>query len=350
MGQYGKPWRRGDRGSWYAHVRGRKVRLTGPEGTQRDAQAEFARLSAGYEAEPLATSRAGSEAVEASGLLTGQVVAQWLDHQKARVKSGDLAEITWRSYSDRLKSLPDELGDTPVAKLRPAAVRAWVESQGWGQTRKHDATATIKLAFRWAQREGLIHSNPLDPLRLPRRSISRESIPSTADLERFAAEIKISELRELYEFILATGCRPGEAARARAGDYRPGSGSIVLPGKSTHRTGQKRQIVLPTGWIPRIEATIKARPGGHLFVNSRGNPWTKDAIGHAFRRCRERAGLGSDVVAYALRHRCVTDLLAKGTPLAVVSAIVGHASSTITSRIYSHLDQAVDLMRAELSR
>ncbi len=342
MARYSRPWRRADRGSWYAHVHGKKVRLTGPSGTQKEAEKELARLLSG---------QAGEPQVDPSRLLVSHVLSEWLTYQAGRVQAGDLSPVTLRSYADRLACLSDEINDLAAQSLRPEIVRQWIARQGqWGPTSRHDRVATIKLAFRWALREGLISTNPLDPLRLPRRKISREVIPTREDLGKFSEEIKYPELRELFDFILATGCRPGEAARLEARHYRQSRGLFVIEGKTTHRTGVKRQVILPEEWIPKIERMIEQRPEGPLFLNSKGHEWNRSSIGLAFRRARGRAGLGSEVSAYALRHRRITDLLEQGTPLSVVAAIAGHSSSGITSRIYSHVDQAVDLMRAELSR
>jgi integrase len=273
-----------------------------------------------------------------------------LEYNQRRAKAGDLARITFEGYRDRLKSFPPELGDELVSAIRPESIRAWVAREGWGPTRSHDCAATVKSAFRWARRERLIQNDPLDPLVLPRRKIRRETIPTQDEIETFLNSVRDHRFRILVEFILSTGCRPGEASRLEASMFDRARGVLILRGKTTHKTGLQRQIVVSPEWLPRIAALCEIYPTGPLFRNEDGVAWSRNAIGQAFRRVRARAGLGSSVVAYALRHRRVTDLLQQGTSLSVVSAIAGHASAAFTSRVYAHLDQEIELMRSALGQ
>ena len=52
---------------------------------------------------------------------------------------------------------------------------------------------------------------------------------------------------------------------------------------------------------------------------------------------RARAGLSGRFRIHDLRHSGASLMLAQGTPLHVVSEILGHASITITKAVYGHL-------------
>jgi integrase len=345
MARPNKPWYWEARGVWCVKIDGRRhVLARGPEG-KREAAQVYHRLMADRDRPrpaPVAVGEAPTVRL---------VMARFLADCRARAGRGELAEVTFRSYRDRLKTAGPVLGDLRADEIRPKDVHAWLDGlEGIGSTRRHDLVAALKTAMSWARGQGWLAVDPIEKMKKPARKIRREEIPTAAQVKQLLDAIIRHELRILVEFLLATGCRPGEAARLEARHFDLRRGVVTMPGKTTRKTGMPRSIVLPPAWWPRIGALAQLRPTGPLFLNSEGQPWTSNAIGLAIRRARHRAGLGKESVAYALRHRVLTDLLEQGTPLTVVAAIGGHKSATTTARIYAHVDQAVELMRSELAK
>jgi integrase len=60
-----------------------------------------------------------------------------------------------------------------------------------------------------------------------------------------------------------------------------------------------------------------------------------DNFSHSFARLCERAGLGH-WHPHELRHSGASLMLAQGTPLHVVSEVLGHASIAITKDVYGN--------------
>ena len=87
-----------------------------------------------------------------------------------------------------------------------------------------------------------------------------------------------------------------------------------------------------------------------MFVNlwggPRGHPLTYAAVYDLVRRLRRRTGLDFD--PHWFRHTYATRLLRDGTPVEVVSKLLGHASITTTLSVYGHL--SVEDARAVLER
>ena len=75
---------------------------------------------------------------------------------------------------------------------------------------------------------------------------------------------------------------------------------------------------------------------GVYFIGRIGTPWTRSAIGAAVRKAGRVAGL-SGRIAYGYRHGFATDALAAGVPDAHVAELLGHASTAMLHRHYSHL-------------
>jgi integrase len=75
---------------------------------------------------------------------------------------------------------------------------------------------------------------------------------------------------------------------------------------------------------------------GLIFASEVGTPMDPDNFSHSFARLCERAGLGHRL-PHELRHSGASLMLAQGTPLHVVSEVLGHASIAVTKDVYGHL-------------
>ena len=75
---------------------------------------------------------------------------------------------------------------------------------------------------------------------------------------------------------------------------------------------------------------------GLIFASEVGTPMDPDNFSHSFARLCERAGLGH-WHPHELRHSGASLMLAQGTPLHVVSEVLGHASIAVTKDVYGHL-------------
>jgi integrase len=73
-----------------------------------------------------------------------------------------------------------------------------------------------------------------------------------------------------------------------------------------------------------------------VFTTPRGTPIDPDSFANRFHRLCARADLGHWTL-HELRHSAASIMLAQGTPLWVVSEVLGHASVAITKDIYGHL-------------
>jgi integrase len=86
----------------------------------------------------------------------------------------------------------------------------------------------------------------------------------------------------------------------------------------------------------RMAAGSLWRDHGLLFTTEVGTPIDPDSFSHTFVRMCKRAGLGR-WHPHELRHSGASLMLAQGTPLDVVSEVLGHASIAITKDVYGHL-------------
>lgn len=76
---------------------------------------------------------------------------------------------------------------------------------------------------------------------------------------------------------------------------------------------------------------------GKLFLNSRGQPWTKYAVCNRFYRISQR--MGKRLFCYAARHGWATRKLKQGHGHLVLTALMGHSDGSMISKIYSHVEK-----------
>lgn len=97
---------------------------------------------------------------------------------------------------------------------------------------------------------------------------------------------------------------------------------------------------------------LEARPGlaakGNtreeaLFLSTRGNRMSADALRTVFERRAVAAGIDRRVTPHAMRHTFATELLSGGADLRSVQTLLGHADLS-TTQIYTHL--TIDRMKA----
>lgn len=85
-----------------------------------------------------------------------------------------------------------------------------------------------------------------------------------------------------------------------------------------------------------------------VFTNDVGRPWFPTSLTQWMGRFIKRTGLPSSCV-HSLRHTYASLLIAKGTPLVVVSKNPGHAQTSTTSDIYTHVIASAEAKAAQLT-
>ena len=87
---------------------------------------------------------------------------------------------------------------------------------------------------------------------------------------------------------------------------------------------------------------------GRLFCTLDGGPISDDYVRGMMRRLATRAGIDKRVHPHGLRHTFAAELEHAGTPVTVISKLLGHSSVAVTARYLDHLTnhQAVAALEA----
>ena len=89
----------------------------------------------------------------------------------------------------------------------------------------------------------------------------------------------------------------------------------------------------------------KRHPEGPLFRNSRGKPWTRNAIRCRFRQLRRKLPQLKGVVSYTYRHSYAADALEQGVGVAQVAELLGRTSTDMVMQHYQHLREKRDHLK-----
>ena len=226
-------------------------------------------------------------------------------------------------------------GDDGGSVLAPSsAARAVTAVRGW---------------HRFAHAEGTTAQDPSAAVRPP---TSSRRLPKAIPVDRVEALLEAASLgegpvplrdRALLEVLYGTGARISEAVGLAVDDLDLDGdvAAVRLFGKG------RRERVVPVGSyaVEALEAyLVRGRPelaragcgNAAVFLNTRGNPLSRQSAWAVLQTAAGRAGLTEHISPHTLRHSFATHLLAGGADVRVVQELLGHASVT-TTQIYTQV-------------
>lgn len=247
---------------------------------------------------------------------------------------------------------------------------------------------SLKAMLRWAADAGLIAENPIrnfKPLpyteqhrRHVRRALSDEEIErllaaARADDDEQAAYrgaettiangTKGSEYDErrrlprvpqrlLFTVLLEAGSRWWETVSVTWADLDREKATMRLRA-STTKSGRTRVVPLRTELVAELWALRAAHQRARqrlvqstdrVFLTPEGADWKRETNNprRLLDRILERAGIARQTTdgvidLHALRHTTASRMARHGVPLIVAARVLGHASTEMTSRVYTHL-------------
>ncbi|MCT4533725.1 site-specific integrase [Halodesulfovibrio sp.] len=184
-----------------------------------------------------------------------------------------------------------------------------------------------------------LYSGPIPIFDMPKVQNDRTRFLSLEEAAHLLAELqKHSDLwHDISLFALSTGLRSGEIFNLRSEHINVSAQTAaIVDTKSDNRTIPLNDIALSIA-----QAYLTRNTGQYLFTTIYGNKI--QFAGKVYRNAVKRCGLNSGVrdrrqrvVFHTLRHTFASWLVQAGTPLAVVSRLLGHSDIKMTMR-YAHL-------------
>jgi len=199
--------------------------------------------------------------------------------------------------------------------------------------------------FRFAVREGLVETDPMENLRAPRAFTALPRFLTAAQVDALLAAPDVATPlglrdRAILEVLYATGLRASELTSLRAADVDMEVGIVTCLGK-----GRKERLV-PIGaearrWVARYLEEVRpalaaGRGAPELFLGRGGRKLSHMGLWGLVRRHAVTAGVEATLTPHVLRHSFATHLLERGADLRALQAMLGHADIS-TTQIYTHI-------------
>lgn len=252
---------------------------------------------------------------------------------------------TARWYSDLLLPFVAMFGKIRITRLKKKHVKAWITAKGFNPTSANKAVGALKRAFNWAVEEEHIPRNPIAHVRKP-KALVRDRTLTAEERELILGSIKDDAFRQFVQAMTLTGCRPGEVAKVTAADVDLDKGLWILKQhKTAKKTGKPRIVYLSPEALELTRGLISRHPEGPLFLNSRGLPWTRNAVRLRFKNLRKKHPEFKGVVAYTYRASFATDALESGVQDASVAALLGHTNTATLHKYYARLSGRLQHLR-----
>jgi integrase len=306
---------------------------------------------------------------------------------KARVSFGELLDQVLSDPTLKPRTVEDyhrtarhleALRTVRVDKIKPYDLAAVLHPL---RSRPRQALKVYRLlsrVLRQAVRLGLIGSNPLEGVEVPRYRPERARPWSPEQVAVFLQEARGHPMEGLFWVLATGGLRISEATALRWCDFDFASG-VVRVERAVHRVGGSwvfcppksraghRVVHLPAQALEvlkrtRVAAIQRALASGRpwseedlAFQSSGGGPIHRRAVELAMQALARRAGLPLEGARpHLLRHAHASLLLTSGLGLAEVSRRLGHASPAITASVYSHAlgkdHEAAELLELVLTK
>ena len=256
-------------------------------------------------------------------------------HGKRRIQ--DLTRLDAQQFKQHLLTATWVRNNQPPQPYKPKTI--------------NHAIISLRRAFNWAIDNELLPEgrNPFARLKLlPCQG--RKRIATKEEYQALLRNCTDDHFRHVLIALRYTQARPG--------DIRNLTWPMVQWDRRRwfiheHKTTKTARVPKPLiiGGNEEVELMLRERlekygQGERVFLNEKGKPWTRNALGLRMRRLRKRAGIqpdagGEEFVLYTNRHTFITTSgMLESIPEAVRVDMAGHTDGR-TTRLYTHIHDDV---------
>ncbi|MDI3316876.1 MAG: site-specific integrase [Bacillota bacterium] len=295
-------------------------------------------------------------------MTVGEFLVQWIEATRMKLRPR-----TVERYAGIIENhVRPVLGVVPLQRITPLDLeRAYAEWLRGGLSARTVAQhhRMLHRALQDAVTWGLISTNPVAKASPPRWDPPEMRALDRDEVMQLMAAVRGTRIEAIVVLALATGMRRGEllGLRWRDVDLEDGVLRVAqalqrLDNGLASTTPKTRESVRQVKIGPEAATVLrrqklliqKARlawgPAWQgdkwdlVFPREDGQPLSPNWLSAAFRRAVEKAGFKPPLPRFHdLRHTFTTLQAAAGTPIHVISKMLGHSDVMTTLRIYAHV-------------
>jgi integrase len=250
--------------------------------------------------------------------------ADWADaYVSSRV---DLAPAARKVMKSHLALIVPIFGERDPATITAIDVQAWISGVALKPASIRRYLVTLRGIFDYAK----IDPNPTLGVRLPRAERLVVEPPSGSDVAAIIAAAS-ARYRLLLQTLAETGMRVGEACDLEWRDVDEANSRFrIRQGKTA---AARRWVAVPETLMIEITTTT---PPDDRTSERRVFSGTPRSVGHVMRRACQSAGI-AHYHPHDLRHRSASVQVARGVPVTLIAAQLGHSRNSETLDTYSHV-------------
>lgn len=255
------------------------------------------------------------------------------------------AHATILAYSKDIEQLVSFLGNLgkktidQVEKLDIEGFLKKLSTDGYTPKSISRKINSIKTFYRFLKSTDSITVNPAADISHPKYDVKPPRIFSKMEYRALRDACRgDTRTYAIVELFLQTGVRIGELANLRVDNVK--EKDLVINAQEKH---PERTVPLNKAAKTAVQSWFSIRPqstDSHLFVTKTGKPLLVRNIRTTIDRYFKIAGIENAKVN-DLRHTFIAHHLASGTPLTVISKLVGHKRLSTTEK---YLDMVKDKM------
>jgi len=304
-------------------------------------------------------------------ITVGEYLDTWLTGKHA-LKPKTIA--LYRDIADNY--LIPHLGDIKLLELRAqhldrmyAAITLGRRGRPLSPSTIRRVHAVLRSALNTAVKRRLIPYSPADHIELAPENPKRPKPWTVAEARQFLEQVEPDRLAPLYELILATGMRRGEAVGLRWEDVDFDDGALLVIQQITEVHGHSvigtpktkrgvRLVSIDVSTVSMLRRHFETQnleraawgpawnDAGLVFTRENGTPLRPEYVTRHFQALVAQLGLPA-IRLHDLRHTHASLALAAGVELKVVSERLGHSQISVTADLYTHVSREVGRSAAD---
>ncbi|MEV6359174.1 tyrosine-type recombinase/integrase [Nocardia asteroides] len=262
---------------------------------------------------------------------------EWIQGYGKREKTVELAK--WH-----IRKIKAEFGDTPMAAVRPSAVKKWMvklKKQGHADSYVYSLHSRLSQILGDAVHDKVLAHNPCSRRTSP--PAGRQKVYVATSEQVWALYYAMPESVRVAVLLGAfVGLRVSEAAGLWVEDIDFNAGVVYpqrqWPERPLKTDASDMPVPIPPELVALLLESVNARAGRNVVCDELGKPASPWVIAWHLRQVKDQVpGLPAEFSFQDLRHYYASLLIRHGSDIKTVQARVRHGSAITTLRYYAHL-------------
>ncbi len=341
---------------------GKRIKKRGTCATKKEAEKALRSYLVAYEK---------GEAVVSSKVTFGGWLNQWLERRE-----GKMAPKTVHSQGYLVSHyIAPALGKKKIQEVskmdlqrfydslnRPIYGNGKVKNQPMGASAQKQIHNIIKPALQEALKLDLISRNPAseikpEPIKKQEGQVSEDKVWTLEEAKRVLQAARMDRYGYIFEFMLLTGVRKGEALGLRWSsiDFEAGylliqDNRVSINGKAINSTPKTPNSIRKIFLSPDVKGVLERmklqqledagmwleswEDSGYVFTNERsGKPSHPENLAQGLDRIQKAAQV-KRITIHGIRHTHASLAAAQGVKIEVLSKQLGHSKASFTLDVY----------------